>query len=391
MAELTVRFGTNVQPGQVVAMFAETGQEEVARAVADEAYRAGAKFVDLLYFDPYVKRSRLKHASADSLDYLPPWYGDRMLSLGEERGARIALAGSTTEGLFDDVDPVRAGKDLFPFIKESLKITGERTTNWCVVPAPTVEWARAVHPELDEDTAYELLWEEVAHVLRLDEPDPVAAWEDRIVVLNKTAARLTERRFDAIHFRGPGTDVRIGLFPSSRWWAAEFSTIDGVRHLPNLPTEEVFTTPDPARTEGTVTATKPLLLPGGVTVEGLRVRFEDGRAVEIDADIGAESARASFMLDEGAGRLGEVALVDREGRIGKLGTVFRTTLIDENAASHIAVGNGYSFVLADEDIPKMNESTIHADFMIGRDDMEVDGITTDNTRVPILREGAWQL
>ena len=219
----------------------------------------------------------------------------------------------------------------------------------------------------------------------------MAAWEDRIVVLNRTAARLTERRFDAIHFRGPGTDVRIGLFPSSRWWAAEFSTIDGVRHLPNLPTEEVFTTPDPARTEGTVTATKPLLLPGGVTVEGLRVRFEDGRAVEIDADIGAESARASFMLDEGAGRLGEVALVDREGRIGKLGTVFRTTLIDENAASHIAVGNGYSFVLADEDIPRMNESTIHADFMIGRDDMEVDGITVDGERMPILREGAWQI
>jgi len=140
-----------------------------------------------------------------------------------------------------------------------------------------------------------------------------------------------------------------------------------------------------------VTATKPLLLPGGVTVEGLRVRFEDGRAVEVDADIGAESARASFMVDEGAGRLGEVALVDREGRIGKLGTVFRTTLIDENAASHIAVGNGYSFVLADEDIPKMNESTIHADFMIGSDDMEVDGSTADGERVPILRGGAWQL
>ena len=140
-----------------------------------------------------------------------------------------------------------------------------------------------------------------------------------------------------------------------------------------------------------MTATKPLLLPGGVTVEGLRVRFEDGRAVEIDANMGAESARASFGVDAGAARLGEVALVDREGRIGQLGTVFRTTLIDENAASHIAVGNGYSFVLDDEDIPKMNESRIHADFMIGRDDMEVDGITTDNTRVPILREGSWRL
>jgi aminopeptidase len=227
--------------------------------------------------------------------------------------------------------------------------------------------------------------------MRLDEPDPVAAWEERIAALLETARRLTERRFDAIRFRGPGTDLTVGLFPSSRWWAAEFSTIDGVRHMPNLPTEEVFTTPDPARTEGTVSATKPLLLPGGVTVDGLRVRFEDGRAVEIDADVGAESARASFGLDAGAGRLGEVALVDREGRIGKLGTVFRTTLIDENAASHIAVGNGYSFVLDPEDIPKMNESEIHADFMIGRDDMEVDGITSEGTNVPILRKGAWQI
>jgi aminopeptidase len=388
---LTVRFGANVQPGQLVAMVAENGQEEVARAVADAAYRAGAKFVDVFYFDPYIKRSRLLHAPADTLDYLPPWYGERVLHLGDEHGARISFAGSTTEGLFEDVDPTRVGKDLFPYTKESLKVTGERTTNWCVVPAPTHAWASTVFPDLDDDAAYERLWEQVSHIMRLDEDDPVAAWEERIGFLNGVARRLTERRFDAVHFSGPGTDLTIGLFPSSTWWAADFTTVDELRHMPNLPTEEIFTTPDPARTEGTVASSMPLLLPGGVLVDGLTVRFEGGRAVEVDAKIGGEAVRGMVAHDDGAARLGEVALVDGEGRIGKLGTVFRTTLIDENSASHIALGNGYGFVLGQDDLSQMNASRIHVDFMIGRPDMEVDGVTTEGDRIPILRQGSWQL
>jgi aminopeptidase len=391
LADLAVSFGANVQPGQIVAMIAETGQEDVARSVAEAAYRAGAKYVDVFYFDPHVKHSRLLHAPEETLDYVPPWYGERALHVGDERGARISFAGSTTEGLFDDVDPRRAGKDLFPFTKESLQITGDRTTNWCVVPAPTQAWASSVFPDLDSEEAYNRLWEQVSHVMRLDEDDPVAAWEERIAFLNGAASRLTERRFDAIHFRREGTDLAIGLFPSSSWWAADFTTVDGLRHMPNLPTEEVFTTPDPTRTEGTVTASMPLMLPGGVLVDGLRVHFEEGRAVEVDADIGAEAVRAMVANDDGAARLGEVALVDGEGRIGKLGTVFRTTLIDENSASHIALGNGYGFVLGEDDLPQMNTSRIHVDFMIGHPDMEVDGITANGERVPILRQGSWQL
>jgi Leucyl aminopeptidase (aminopeptidase T) len=386
-----VRFGANVQPGQLVAMVAENGQEDVARAVADAAYRAGAKFVDVFYFDPHVKHSRLLHAPEETLEYLPPWYGERALHIGDEHGARISFAGSTTEGLFADVDPKRAGKDLFPFTKESLKITGERTTNWTVVPAPTRAWASSVFPDLEPDDAYERLWEQVSHVMRLDEGDPVAAWEERIAFLNGVSKRLTAWRFDAINFRGEGTDLTIGLFPSSSWWAADFTTVDDLRHMPNLPTEEIFTTPDPTRTEGTVTGSMPLLLPGGVLVDGLRLRFEGGRAVEVDADVGGEALRGMVANDEGAARLGEVALVDGEGRIGKLGTVFRTTLIDENSTSHIALGNGYSFVVGEADLPQMNTSRIHVDFMIGRPDMEVDGITADGERVPILREGSWQL
>jgi aminopeptidase len=372
-------------------MLAETGQEDVARSVADAAYRAGAKYVDVFYFDPHVKHSRLLHAPAETLEYVPPWFGERALHVGDEHGARISFVGSTTEGLFDDVDPKRSGIDLFPYTKESLQITGDRTTNWCVVPAPTHAWARSVFPDLDADEAYDRLWEQVSHVMRLDEDDPVAAWEERIAFLNAVAARLTAHRFDAVHYRGEGTDLTIGLFPSSSWWAADFTTVDGLRHLPNLPTEEIFTTPDPARTEGTVTASMPLLLPGGVLVEGLRLRFEGGRAIEVEADVGREALRGMVASDDGSARLGEVALVDGEGRIGKLGTVFRTTLIDENSASHIALGNGYSFVLGDDDRPQMNTSGIHVDFMIGRPDMEIDGITADGRRVPILRQGFWQL
>ena len=386
-----MRFGANVQPGQLVAMIAEIGQEDLARSVADAAYRAGAKYVDVFYFDPHIKHSRLLNAPEETLEYLPPWFGDRALHLGTEHGARISFAGSTTEGLFDDVDPKRVGKDLFPYTEESLQVTGDRTTNWCVVPAPTPVWAGTVFPDLDEGDAYNRLWEQVSHVLRLDEDDPVGAWEERIAFLNGVATRLTERQFDTIHFRGAGTDLTIGLFPSSSWWAADFTTVDGLRHLPNLPTEEVFTTPNPTRTEGMVTASMPLLLPGGVLVDGLRVRFEGGRAVEFDAVIGGEAVRGMVANDDGAARLGEVALVDGEGRIGKLGTVFRTTLIDENSASHIALGNGYGFLLGEDDLPQMNTSRVHVDFMIGRPDMEVDGVTRSGEQVPVLREGTWQL
>ncbi len=391
LAQLTVRFGANVQPGQVVAVAAETGQEAIARAVAEEAYAAGAKFVDVSYYDPYIKRSRLRHVPDEDLDYVPPWFGDRQLQLGELRGCRIALAGSTAPQLFDDVDPVRAGRDQFPAVEESLTVTNERSTNWTVVPAPNEGWASIVYPELGPTEALDRLWDEVAHVLRLDEPEPTAAWEERIATLNESARRLNDTGLDALHFEGPGTDLTVGLLPSSSWLAADFETADGLRHMPNLPTEEVFTTPNPERTEGTVASTKPLLLPSGATIEGLRIRFENGRAVDVDADVGAEVARGLVGKDDGAQRLGEVALVDREGRIGKLGTAFRTTLIDENSASHVALGNGYSFVLGEEDIPRMNRSAVHVDFMIGSDDVTVTGVTRDGERVPVLAGGNWKL
>ena len=202
---------------------------------------------------------------------------------------------------------------------------------------------------------------------------------------------MTDQHFDALEFRGPGTELDVGLLPSSTWEAGDFTTRKGLRHLPNLPTEEVFTSPDPERTQGHVTSTKPLVLKDGTIVRGLKVRFEGGRGVEVDANENGAAIRAVTQSDDGAARLGEVALVDRQGRIGPLGTVFYDTLLDENSASHIAFGHGFSFAVGESDVSRINDSGIHVDFMIGSAELEVTGVATDGTRVPVLRQGDWQL
>ena len=390
LAELIVGFAANVQPGQVVSVLSEPGKEDVTRAVAESAYRRGARFVDVWYFDYYVKRARLAHAADETLDYIPPWYGERVLALARERAARITLAGLAAPRALDGLDPARAGRDRLPTLKEVATVVNERSTNWTAVPAPTRAWAELVHPDLEPEAAYVRLWEEIVHVCRLDEPDPAAAWRDRTRELLAACERLTERRFDALHFEGPGTDLTIGLLPSSTWQAAEFTRSDGLRHLVNLPSEEIFTTPDPERVDGVVRATLPLEYVGSI-VRGIEVRFEAGRAVSIEADSGADVLRTASGRDAGASRLGEVALVDRRGRIGPLGTVFYDTLLDENAASHIALGQAYTFAVGGADRHRANASEIHIDFMIGSDEVAVSGLTADGARVPVLRDGDWQI
>jgi aminopeptidase len=294
--------------------------------------------------------------------------------------------------LLDEVDPALAGRDQLPTLKEHFGVINARTTNWTVVPYATREWAHVVHPELAPDAALERLWDELVYVLRLDEDDPAAAWRARVGRLHEVARRLDDARLDALRFTGPGTDLTVGLLPTSRFAgdAPGSTTVDGVQHNANLPTEEVFTTPDPERTSGVVSATKPLEL-GGTVIRGLRIRFENGRAVEIDADEGAGALRARCAKDDGAARLGEVALVDREGRIGSTGTTFFTTLLDENAASHLAFGNAYAVAVGEADVPRINKSSVHIDFMIGGDDVSVDGVTRDGRTVPVLRGGSWQI
>ncbi len=389
-ARLAVGFGANVQPGQLVQVKSEIGKEAVTRAVAAEAYRAGAKYVEVDWFDLHVKRARLEHAAEETLDFVPDWLGAKLLALSDAHAARIALSGPVAPRLLEGIDPARSGLDQLPALKETGAVVNARTTNWTILPCPTRPWAREVHPDLEPDAAWQRLGEQLLHVCRLDEDDPVAAWRQRAQDLVDASERLNGRRFDAIRFRGEGTDLRVGLLPTSNWLAARFTTVDGIVHMPNLPSEEVFCSPDPARTEGVVRATKPLVL-GGSTIRGLEVEFREGVAVRIDAEEGADVLRGYAAKDPGAARLGEVALVDGDGRIGALDTVFYDTLLDENAASHIALGNAYSFGAGEADQDRLNTSAIHVDFMIGADAMEVDGLGADGTATPILRGGAWQL
>jgi aminopeptidase len=391
LARLVVEVGANVQPGQLVGITAGPEAAPLARALAEESYRRGARYVDVWYFDGHVKRSRLEHAPDETLDYVPPWYAQRLFALGDERGARIALHPVVAPGLLDGVDASRAGKDVLPSLKEGFEVINAGSTNWCVAPNPSVDWATIVYPELEPAQALERLWQDRVHVLRLDEADPVEAWRERFGALADAATRVTAHRFDALHFEGPGTDLTVGLLPSSIFEGGLHETAWGLPFGPNLPTEEIASAPDPQRVDGVVTATKPLDV-GGSVVRGLRVRFEGGRAVEIEADENAEVVRARCARDEGASRLGEVALVDREGRIGPLGTVFFNTLLDENAASHVAFGHAYqSCVESPEDVARVNRSAIHMDFMIGSNEVAVTGVTGAGERVPVLRDGTWQV
>ena len=390
LADLLVGFGSNLQPGQILAITAYHEMADLVRAVARAAYGRGARWVDVLWFDTLVKRTRLELAPEDSLEFVPPWIGDRMRWLSDVHAARVSLTGSDST-IFDGIDPVRMGRDLLPYVKEVPEVVNARTTNWTAGPCPNQRWAERVHPELSPDEALDKLWDEIVHVLRLDAADPVEAWRTRMDAILASADRMTERRFDALHLRGPGTDLTIGLLPSSTWLGASFTTAEGLTHYPNLPTEEIFTTPDPERVDGHVSATMPLDLYGSF-MDGIRIEFERGRAVKADADTGADALRATLARDDGASRLGEIALVDREGRIGPLGTVFYQTLLDENAASHIALGNAYTFPVEDEaDRARVNVSGIHVDFMIGSNEVDVDGLTRDGERVPVLRSGTWQI
>jgi aminopeptidase len=392
-ADLIVSVGANVQPDQVVAVEALPEAQPLVHAIARRAYEKGARYVDVQYFDGEVKRIRNRSAREDTLGWVPPWLGRRMELLADLDAARCVLVPLVPPGLLDGVDPARAGLDRLPSLQETFKTIDDRSIAWTLSPYPARGWARIVEPDVPDDEAVERLWEDVVHVCRLDEPDPARAWHDRIDQIFQVASRLDTLDLDTLRFEGPGTDLTVGLLPSSRFAkeGGSSQTRKGVRHVPNLPTEEVYTTPDPERTEGVVTATKPLDVAGSL-LTGLRIRFEGGRVVEIDADQNADALRGRCAMDDGAKRLGEVALVDRESRIGKLGRTFFTTLLDENAASHLALGDAYSAPVGDPaDLPRINASAIHIDFMIGSDEVDVTGITKNGATVPVMRGGSWQI
>ena len=391
-ARLIVEFGANVQAGQRVLVIAAPEAAPLVRAVARASYRRGALFVDPWYFDPQVKRVRAERADPKTLEFVPSWYPTRLLELSEAHGCRISIVPSVPPGLMDDVDPSLAGRDQLPMLAENFDVINAKTTNWLVVPWATPAWARVVHSGLPEDEAVTRLEEQLRFVLRLDTDDPEASWRERLGALHRVAQRIDAHRFDALHLEGPGTDLTVGLLPTSHFAEAQVgtATVDGVIHHPNLPTEEIFTAPDPERTTGVVAATRPLDVSGTV-VRGLRIQFERGTVVSIDADDGAEALRARCAKDAGASRLGEVALVDRDGLIGRTKTTFFNTLLDENAASHLALGNGYATTVGEADRERVNASAIHVDFMVGSDDVSVTGIMRSGERLDVLRAGVWQV
>ncbi len=397
-ARLVIRVGINLEPGREVAIRAMIEHAPLVRALVRAGYEAGARRVEVDYEDLEVLRSQIALAPEEAVGTASRWMFERLDDVREQRRAQVFVIGFPPD-MFGGLDPARVARS-FPApaaLRGAIRKLGDsKERAWTVIACPTPSWAEQVYDEPD----VERLWQALAHVCRLDEPDPIAAWRAHIDNLEARSALLNERHFDAVRFRGPGTDLTVGLLPQSRWYGGASKTNLGLRYVPNLPTDEVYTSPDRRRADGAVRATRPVALTNGTIVRDLELVFRAGAIVQATATHGEAEVHAELDAFEGARHLGEIALVDQRSRVGELGTLFYNLLLDENAACHIAYGASILGAfealpegLSDDELRGMgvNRAHVHTDLMIGSDEVEVDGLHAAGDAVPLLKGGDWQL
>lgn len=398
LAEVAVRVGLDLQKGQELVMTASLDAVGLARRITEQAYRAGASLVTTLYADDEATLTRYHYAPDEAFDKAAAWLYDGMGAAFRSGAARLAIAGGNPALLSNEnPDKVgRANRAVSMAYRPALELITRHEINWTIVSSATPAWAAQLFPNDAQDVAMGKLWEAIFHTTRINFEDPVSEWKRHDGELQKRAKNLNEKRYSALKYRGPGTDFTLGLADDHVWMGGGTTAGNGIYCVANMPTEEVFSMPHKDRADGTVTATKPLSHQGTM-IEGIHVRFEKGRIVEAHATRGEEVLRKLIETDDGARRLGEVALVPHSSPIASSGMIFLNTLFDENAASHIALGQSYSSCMRNGDkLSKeelaangANESLIHVDWMIGSEKLDIDGVTASGRVEPLMRNGEW--
>ena len=397
-AEVAVRIGLNLADGQELLISAPIEALPLVRRITEHAYRAGALLVTTFYADDPAILARYEHAGDASFDYAPGWLQDGIAAAFRSGAARLAIAGANP-ALLSGQNPVkvaRANVAASKAAKPAMEMITRHDINWSIVACATPEWAKLVFPGEPVDAAVGKLWEAIFTASRITGADPVADWRDHTAYLKTRVEKLNTKRFHSLRFQGPGTDLTVGLADDHLWAGGGGPSGNGIFCNPNIPTEECFTTPHKDRVNGTVRASKPLSHQGTL-IENIAVRFEDGRIVEATASAGEDVLQRLLATDDGARRLGEVALVPHSSPIAQTGILFWNTLFDENAASHIALGQAYATCLIDGEhmdeatlaAKGANTSLIHVDWMIGSAAMSVDGLAEDGSATPVMRMGEW--
>jgi aminopeptidase len=397
-ASLIVEVGLNLQAGQQLMVSAPIEASPLLARVTEIAYKCGARYVHPFYSDDAVTLARFRYAPRDSFSFYPEWLARGMLEMVENNGARLSITGNDPDLLKgQDGDAIAAAQKgsqtaLKPFMGKIMK----DAVNWCVVATATPAWADKVFPDAPEGERVDLLWDAIFRAVRADREDAVANWQTHVAELEARRGHLNARRYSALHYRAPGTDLLLGLADGHIWKGGTSQNEAGTTFVANLPTEEVFTAPHRARVEGTVSSSKPLSY-GGQLIENFSLTFKEGRVVDAKAAQGEDALQRLLATDDGATRLGEVALVPHSSPISQSGLLFYNTLFDENAASHLALGRAYRFcaeggtTMSDDEAQAvgLNDSLAHVDFMIGSGEMEIVGVREDGSEEPVMRAGEW--